>query len=113
MEGKLVYYQVAHGEGKFYAGEDILSDIETAGQVVFRYADPAGGRPTAVYPLNPNGSLNAIAGICDRTGRVMGLMPHPERFIETFHHPNWRRAGFNEPHGVALFRNAVEYAAQS
>ncbi|MCG8403004.1 MAG: phosphoribosylformylglycinamidine synthase I [Firmicutes bacterium] len=109
----LVNYQVAHGEGRFYAGEETLAEIETGGQAVFRYADPATGGSTAAYPLNPNGSLNAIAGICDPTGLVLGLMPHPERFVENFHHPNWRRGGFKEPHGVPLFRNAVEYAAKS
>lgn len=113
MEGTLVHYQVAHGEGKFYAGEETLAEIENGGQVVFRYADPVTGRPTAAYPKNPNGSLNAIAGICDRTGRVMGLMPHPERFVENFQHPNWRRVQFGEPHGLPLFRNAVEYAARN
>ncbi len=113
MEGTLVQYQVAHEEGKFYTRKETLAEIENAGQVVFRYADPDTGKATGVYPLNPNGSLNSIAGICDRTGRVLGLMPHPERFVEKFHHPNWRRGGIGEPHGVPLFRNAVEYAAKN
>lgn len=113
MEGTVVQYQVAHGEGKFYTTAETLAEIENNGQVVFRYAAPDTGKPTAVYPLNPNGSLNAIAGICDRTGRVLGLMPHPERFVESHHHPNWRRTRFIEPHGLPLFRNAVEYAAKS
>ncbi|SFR10132.1 phosphoribosylformylglycinamidine synthase I [Desulfoscipio geothermicus] len=109
LEGTILQYQVAHGEGKFYTNEQTLQEIEGAGQVVFRYAD-ARGNPTQDYPANPNGSLHAIAGICDQTGRVLGLMPHPERFVETHHHPNWRRIVFSEPHGMALFRNAVDYA---
>lgn len=110
MGGTLVEYQVAHGEGKFYTSEQDLQEIEQSGQVVFRYADPVERKQTMRYPYNPNGSLHAIAGICDRTGRVLGLMPHPERFVEFYHHPNWRRQKFSEPHGFALFKNAVEYA---
>ncbi|KJS12739.1 MAG: phosphoribosylformylglycinamidine synthase [Peptococcaceae bacterium BRH_c8a] len=113
LEGTVVQYQVAHGEGKFYTGAETLDGIESNGQVVFRYADPVAGKPTAVYPLNPNGSLNAIAGICDSTGRVLGLMPHPERYVETYHHPNWRRGHFGEPHGIPLFRNAVDFAMKN
>jgi len=113
LEGTVVQYQVAHGEGKFYTGAETLDGIERNGQVVFRYADPVTGKPTAVYPLNPNGSLNAIAGICDSTGRVLGLMPHPERFVETYHHPNWRRGILGEPHGIPLFRNAVDFAVKN
>jgi len=112
MEGSLINIQVAHGEGKFYADPSIIKKVEESGQVVFRYAD-AGGRPTMLYPANPNGSLNAIAGICDSTGRIMGMMPHPERYVEKTHHPNWRRMPENTmPHGLAIFRNAVEYARQ-
>lgn len=109
MGGTIVEYQVAHGEGKFYASEENLMEIEQSGQVVFRYADLVQQKQTMLYPQNPNGSLHAIAGICDRTGRVLGLMPHPERFVEFYHHPNWRRHKINEPHGTGLFRNAVEY----
>lgn len=110
MEGSVVSYQAAHGEGKFYTGKNTLEQLETSGQVVFRYCTAA-GEPTSSYPANPNGSLNAIAGICDPTGRIMGLMPHPERFIEPYHHPNWRRQPM-EPHGLAIFENAVAYARQ-
>jgi len=112
MEGSLINVQVAHGEGKFYASPSTIKKVEESGQVVFRYAD-ASGRPTASYPANPNGSLNAIAGICDSTGRIMGMMPHPERYIEKTQHPNWRRMPANTmPHGLAIFKNAVEYARQ-
>jgi len=111
LTGSVVQYQVAHGEGKFYAHEDNIRKIEQSGQIVFRYAG-ADSQPTQAYPENPNGSLHAIAGVCDQTGRVLGLMPHPERFVETFHHPNWRRTSLGEPHGLPLFSNAIAYAAQ-
>jgi phosphoribosylformylglycinamidine synthase len=111
LVGRTVTYQVAHGEGKFYAPRPVLEDLEAAGQVVFRYVD-RDGAPTTAYPDNPNGSLNAIAGITDPSGLVLGLMPHPERFVETTHHPNWRRGLSGEPDGLALFTNAVRYARE-
>jgi phosphoribosylformylglycinamidine synthase len=107
MEGTVVSYQAAHGEGKFYTDKVTLEGLEKAGQVVFRYCTPE-GEPTSSYPANPNGSLNAIAGISDSTGRIMGLMPHPERFVEHYQHPNWRRQK-TEPHGLAVFKNAIDY----
>lgn len=113
LEGSLLSIQVAHGEGKFYTDPATLQEIENRGQVVFRYAG-ADGRPTVLYPANPNGSLNAIAGICDSTGRILGLMPHPERYVERTQHPNWRRMPADTvPHGLAIFKNAVNYARQS
>ncbi|BAF59611.1 MAG: phosphoribosylformylglycinamidine synthase I [Pelotomaculum sp.] len=112
LEGTVISVQVAHGEGKFYTDPATLQEIENRGQVVFRYAG-TDGRPTVLYPYNPNGSLNAIAGICDSTGRIMGMMPHPERYVEKTQHPNWRRLPGNTlPHGMAIFKNAVEYALQ-
>jgi len=111
LEGSLLSIQVAHGEGKFYTNPGILQEIENRGQVVFRYAG-SDGRPTVLYPANPNNSLNAIAGICDETGRILGLMPHPERFVERTQHPNWRRMAPQDPHGLAIFKNAVAYTRQ-
>lgn len=109
LAGTLIDIQVAHGEGKFYAEQPVMEKIEEAGQVVFRYAD-SGGQPTALYPTNPNGSLNAVAAICDATGRIMGMMPHPERYVEQTQHPNWRRLRPDTvPHGLAIFQNAVDY----
>ncbi len=100
---------VAHGEGKFLmADPTALADLETAGQVVLRYVDEAGG-PTQRYPDNPNGSLGAVAGLCDPTGRIVGLMPHPERHIDPLHHPRWTRRGpALEGDGLRLFRSAVD-----
>jgi phosphoribosylformylglycinamidine synthase len=77
-----------------------------------RYAD-ASGKPAMSYPDNPNGSLDAIAGVCDPTGRIFGLMPHPERHVEPTHHPRWTREGLkSEGDGMRVFRNAVSFAAE-
>ena len=98
---------VAHGEGKFIVADSGLSALESAGQVVLRYAD-LDGRPTASYPANPNGSPGAVAGVCDPTGRIFGLMPHPERHIDPLHHPRWTRLGLDrEGDGLRIFRHAV------
>ncbi len=101
---------VAHGEGKFLLAQpDALAHLEAAGQVVLRYADDQ-GRPTSTYPGNPNGSVGALAGLCDPSGRIFGLMPHPERFIDSIHHPRWTRRGVSLDHpgdGLRIFRNAV------
>jgi phosphoribosylformylglycinamidine synthase I len=99
---------VAHGEGKFVLAEtEGLARLEAAGQVVLRYAD-AEGRPTLDHPANPNGSPGAVAGLCDPTGRIFGLMPHPERFVDPLHHPRWTRRGLvGEADGLRIFRNAV------
>lgn len=111
MAGKVISVQVAHGEGKFYAENEQLENLEKGSQVVFRYSGPD-GRPVMDYPLNPNGSLNAIAGICDGSGLVMGLMPHPERFVEIYQHPNWRRGVIKEAQGLRIFENAVSYCLE-
>lgn len=100
---------VAHGEGNFVARKEwILKGLAQAGQVVLRYAGPD-GHP-ACYPHNPNGSQDDVAGICDATGRVLGLMPHPERNVLPTQHPQWTRHGLKaEGDGLKLFRKAVEY----
>jgi phosphoribosylformylglycinamidine synthase I len=92
---------VAHGEGCYVAAD------ANAGRVVLRYAD-AQGNPTDAYPANPNGSAGAVAGLCDASGRIFGLMPHPERHIDPLHHPRWTRQGpRSEGDGLRIFRNAV------
>lgn len=111
MAGSVISMQSAHGEGKFYTDKEQLRQLEESGRVVFRYIDPK-GMPTMDYPYNPNGSLNSIAGICDQTGLVLGLMPHPERFVELFQHPNWRRGEYETPHGLPIFFNAVNYCLE-
>jgi phosphoribosylformylglycinamidine synthase len=109
-EGRRVEFPVAHGEGKFVTrDEKILKRIVAEGQVAFRYVTRDGGKPA--YPENPNGSQDDIAGIVDETGRVLGLMPHPERHALPWQHPRWTRDGLKEEgDGVFLFRNAVKHA---
>lgn len=107
-----VSYQVAHGEGKFFASNETIKIIEKSNLVVFRYVDNK-GNPTQKYPDNPNGALNAIAGICDPTGRILGLMPHPERFVRREQHPNWRRMSKFEPQGFPVFQKIVQYVIKN
>ncbi|MFQ3592444.1 MAG: phosphoribosylformylglycinamidine synthase subunit PurQ [Gemmataceae bacterium] len=94
-----LYLPVAHGEGRFVCrSEWELQGLIEAGQAVLRYRE------------NPNGSQGDIAGLCDVTGRVLGLMPHPERHVLGTQHPRWTREGLRaEGDGLALFRNAVRY----
>jgi phosphoribosylformylglycinamidine synthase subunit PurQ / glutaminase len=107
-----------HGEGKFLAeSPQVLARIEAHGQVAARYIDPD-GRPTEEWPHNPNGSPHGVAGVCDPSGRLFGLMPHPDAYLYGFHHPNWiaqTRAGKvpTDGEGLAIFRNGVDAAAIS
>lgn len=109
LDDEPIELPVAHGEGRFLlADPSALARLESAGQVVLRYADPS-GKPTQDYPANPNGSSGAVAGLCDPTGRIFGLMPHPERFVEPFHHPRWtRRPTTQVCDGLRIFQNAVQ-----
>ncbi len=114
---------VRHAEGKFYASKNDIEMLFANNQVVLQYADEAGKEAKGEWPLNPNGSIRDIAGICDPTGRIFGLMPHPEGFHSYMNHPAWTRekemfsrkgqAPENkEGDGLRIFRNAVEYAEQ-
>ena len=90
---------VRHGEGKLVAAsEAVLDELESRHLVALRYID------------NPNGSARDAAGICDRTGRIFGLMPHPEAFIRTENHPEWTRGGVRAGEGLAIFENGVRAA---
>jgi phosphoribosylformylglycinamidine synthase len=130
-----MYLPVAHGEGKFITrNAEVLAQLESAGQLVLRYlpcrvsvplAQPCGASvplaqadkpdkrdayPTTPYPDNPNGSIADVAGICDSTGRVMGLMPHPERHVDPTQHPRWTRGEAGAVgDGLQMFVNAVKY----
>ncbi len=109
MEG-VIEIPVAHAEGRFVAQDHVYHVLEAAGRVVLRYVASDGSE--AEYPSNPNGSLAGVAGICNATGTVLGLMPHPERFVERTQHPSWtRKASPDFGHGLAIFENAVRYAA--
>jgi phosphoribosylformylglycinamidine (FGAM) synthase-like amidotransferase family enzyme len=105
---KVIWCPVAHGEGKFFASVSVLNKIEKDNLVAFRYVDEKGSQ-TQNYPDNPNGSLRAIAGISDETGRILGLMPHPECFVRVEQHPNWRRGEIKKPQGLPLFKNIVAF----
>jgi len=111
---------IAHAEGRFLARDKAALDwLDVEGLLVLRYA--ASGNvaeetledgETLAFPLNPNGSPRNVAGACDVTGRVLGLMPHPERYLEATHHPRWTRGEAHDPgDGLRVFRNAVEYFA--
>lgn len=106
----VMHIPMAHGEGNFVCRKEwILKGLEQAGQIALRYVNPD-GRPATGFPDNPNGSQDDIAGVCDFTGRVLGLMPHPERHVLPTQHPRWTRDGLKkEGDGLRLFRNAVEF----
>lgn len=97
-----MHIPIAHGEGNFTCRKGwILRGLPQTDQIVLRYTGPAG---------NPNGSQDDIAGVCDASGQVLGLMPHPERHVLGTQHPQWTRRGVKtEGEGMQLFRNAVEY----
>ena len=78
-EGEIIRMPIAHGEGRYYLPEEELKKIEERGQVVLRYCDEEGN---ITSQANPNGSVNNMAGVCNREGNVFGLMPHPERACE-------------------------------
>jgi phosphoribosylformylglycinamidine synthase len=103
---------IRHGEGNFYAPEDVLDRMELQQQIVARYVGPDGGRSPG-FPYNPNGAQRDIACICDPNGVVTGLMPHPEAAREVHHHPRWTRdrkaAEANAEKARLFFSNAVEY----
>jgi phosphoribosylformylglycinamidine synthase subunit PurQ / glutaminase len=133
-----MHLPIAHGEGAFVSRKEwILKGLAEAGQIVLRYAEhesslageqgAKGAREKSSpplpalsssaiqiaelpFPINPNGSQGNVAGVCDATGRVLGLMPHPERHVLGTQHPRWTREGLkDEGEGLKLFRNAVEY----
>jgi phosphoribosylformylglycinamidine synthase len=110
-----LFLPVRHGEGKVLSKDkNIIERLCQAHQDVLFYCNPYTKQPTQEYPYNPNGSPNGIAGICDPTGRVFGLMPHPEAFLSIYNHPYWTRLKIHgklpqEGDGVTIFRNAVTY----
>jgi len=106
---------VRHGEGKFIPQDDaVLDRLVRNGQVALRYLGPDGKPAGRVFPYNPNGAIGDIAGICDATGRVFGLMPHPEAYVDRTNHPRWYRESLpEEGAGLQVFRNAVQYAKEN
>jgi phosphoribosylformylglycinamidine synthase len=104
-----IHVPIGHGEGKFVCRKEwIAKGLEQTGQIVLRYVD-ADGHPGG-YPVNPNGSQDDIAGICDPSGLALGLMPHPDRHLFATQNPHWTRHGLKaEGDGLQIFRNAVEF----
>ncbi|MFW6062109.1 MAG: phosphoribosylformylglycinamidine synthase I [Planctomycetota bacterium] len=109
--GEVIALPIAHGEGKFVTdGDRTLGKLRHGGQIALTYCDEAG--EPGPYPINPNGSMAGIAGICDPTGRVLGLMPHPERFVDVTHHPQWTRREIRRADGMLFFQGAYDYLAK-
>jgi phosphoribosylformylglycinamidine synthase len=109
---EVIELPIAHGEGKFLPSDaQALARWEQGGQLVLKYVDPEGRE--AGHPWNPNGSVANVAGMCDPTGRVLGLMPHPERFQDAVNHPQWTRRKDVQPDGLKFFRNACEYVKRN
>jgi len=111
--GKRIYVPIAHGEGKLVAkSPEALERLKSEGHVAFKYVDANGQE--GPFPINPNGSTESIAGLTDKTGRVLGLMPHPERYIRRTQHPHWSRLGKDlRPDGIEMFRRAVKYVREN
>jgi phosphoribosylformylglycinamidine synthase len=105
-----LYLPVRHGEGKFIPKDEATKKrLWERGHVAMQYVDEEG--KTAGYPYNPNGAVDNIAGICDESGRIFGLMPHPEAFNVRYNHPRWCREKLpEEGAGIQVFKNAVEFA---
>ena len=105
-----LYLPVRHGEGKFVPRDArVLQALQANHQIAARYCGPDG--EAASYPWNPNGSVDDIAAVCDPSGRIFGLMPHPEAYVHYTHHPRWTRETLPEEGlGVQLCRNAVAFA---
>jgi len=105
-----------HGEGKFLAESPaLLERLESGGQIAARYVDSQ-GNPTEEWPANPNGSASGVAAICDPSGRLFGMMPHPDAYLYALQHPQWQRRprtddSPDEGEGLAIFRNGVDAAA--
>lgn len=114
-----MHIPVAHGEGNFYAPADILEKIESKNLAVMKYIKPEGGAASQEFPYNPNGAMNDIASICSANGRIMGMMPHPERGMFFTQRNDWtylkekyKREGKDIPQfsdGIKIFENAVNY----
>ncbi len=109
-----IFCPVNHGEGQFIpASAEILAGLYADGQVIFRYVDE-NGEVAKDFPDNPNGAVDSIAGICNKGGNVLGLMPHPEKFLYPQLHPSWSgQAEIPKPGGRDFFNSIVQYASKS
>ncbi len=113
----IIRLPIRHGEGKLVAEENVIEELEAKKLAAVKYCN-VDGTDAVKFPANPNGSIKSIAGVCDETGRVFGLMPHPEAFLSPFNSPDWSQQKADgvlpkEGEGVVFFRNAVDYAAEN
>jgi phosphoribosylformylglycinamidine synthase len=108
-----IYLPIAHAEGKIVTKDEAaLETLKSGGYVAFKYVDENGEE--GPYPVNPNGSVDSIAGLTDTTGRILGLMPHPERHVRPTQHPHWTRLkGRTDGDGMTIFNNAVKYIQEN
>jgi phosphoribosylformylglycinamidine synthase len=110
--GRQIYLPIAHAEGKIVTKDQTtLDELKSEGHLAFKYVDEHGRE--GGYPVNPNGSADSIAGLTDTTGRVLGLMPHPERFVKPTQHPRWTRLEHVDSDGTMIFNNAVKYVREN
>ncbi len=107
-QGEILKMPAAHAEGRFVTSTKILEEITTTGQIAFRYVGPTS---PAIYPYNPNGSLSDIAGLMNRQGNVLGIMPHPERVFYWYQQADWTRQRKEQRYGpgYALFAGMAAY----
>lgn len=118
---KKMYLPVRHGEGKLIADTKVLQRIMDENHYIMQYSDSK-TQPTMTYPQNPNGSYNSIAGLSDKTGRIFGMMPHPEAYLLFENHPHWTRLkreliDSNKPiptygEGLRIFKNIVNHCKE-
>jgi len=105
---RIITLPIAHGEGKLVTDDDAARErLRSGGHIALTYCDSAGN--PGPYPINPNGSEAEIAGLCDDTGRILGLMPHPERFVHPTQHPEWTRLPGDRADGRIFFESAVAW----
>ena len=111
--GRQIYLPIAHGEGKVITRDrQTLENLKAEKQIAFKYVDKDGNE--GEYPVNPNGSVDSIAGLTDSTGRVLGLMPHPERYVRLTQHPHWTRLKTKaDADGMTIFNNAVRFIKEN
>lgn len=116
---EILHVPIAHGEGNFYAESEIMEKMKVNDQITLKYVDKNGNPANGEFPINPNGALEDIAGVCDPSGRILGLMPHPERFSTFENEEGWElkkekliREGKSLPkegEGLKIFKNAAKY----
>jgi phosphoribosylformylglycinamidine synthase len=111
--GRQIYLPIAHAEGKVVTKDEAALEIlKSEGYVAFKYVDENGEE--GPYPVNPNGSVDSIAGLTDSSGRILGLMPHPERHVRPTQHPHWTRLkDRTDGDGMTIFNNAVKYVQEN